>query len=372
MRHRTLHAYLLREITGPFLAGLVFLVQLFFVIRLLAQANVIFGSSLSAQDLGKLVLYLLPSMLSYGLPIAFLLGILVALGRMADDREITAFASTGHGPHLFLPAPLAGAVVLAAAMLALTCWLEPFALKNANALLASVIKRNLAGDVKPGVFYEDLADLTIFAGKVERRSGQLQDVMVHDARTPDAPLLMVARRGNLDASGPGGSLVLGLQDGEVHRAVVGGSSYSVATFDRGSVAVAVKQQISSKSRRRLLEDRTPSEILQMADYQLRRKQVKPHYYYVEYHRRFAHPAVLLSFALVGVAVAGSRPGQGRGGRAGAFLWTLGSIVAYFVLGKAFIQLGNRGLLPAILAAWAPTLILAALGGGVLLRRSRVG
>ncbi len=36
-------------------------------------------------------------------------------------------------------------------------------------LVNEVIKKNVAGDVKSGVFYEDLSDLTLYAERVARK-----------------------------------------------------------------------------------------------------------------------------------------------------------------------------------------------------------
>ncbi len=370
---KTLHLYLLREILAPFLAALLFLTQLFIVMRLLAQADVIFGSGVSPSDVGKVLLYLLPSMLSYGMPVAFLLGILVGLGRLSDDRELTALAATGHGPHLLLPTPLALGGVLTAAMLAVTAWLEPLGLASARALMNAVIKRNLAGDVKPGVFYEDLSDLTLYAGKVSPTNGRLRDVLVHDERDPSAPLLVLAERGSIDTEGPAGAIVLRLEDGELHRAVQKGDDYALARFEAAEVSVVVEAEISRKNKmRRPLETSSAGEIWEhvRALKAQGRAHVEP---LIEFHRRLAHPFVMLAFALVGVAAAGTSVGGRRGGRAIAYGWTLGAVVAYFVLGKLFGALGSRQVFPPWLAAWSPALLLAALAAAFFLfRRARGG
>lgn len=352
---------MLREIAPPFLAALLFFAQLFFVARLLAQADVIFGSGVRLLDVGRILLFVLPSMLSYGMPVAFLLGILVGLGRLGDDREITALAATGHGPQALLPTPLALGVVLTGVMLAITTWVEPRGLGQARALTAEMIKRNLAGDVKPGVFYEDLSDLTLFAGEVDPETGRLRNVLVEDARDPERPILVLAPEGRLDTEGPGGALELELRHGELHRAQADGADYALATFAGARVQVVAGEEISRKNRlRRPGEHLTPGELKAWADRGAASGR-KSKDRYVEFHRRFAHPFVMIALAVVGVAVSGSASGKRKASRARALTWTLGSIVGYFVLGKVFTTLGTRGALPPMLAAWAPVLLLAAVG-----------
>jgi lipopolysaccharide export system permease protein len=363
---RTLHLYLLREILAPFLAALLFLTQLFVVMRLLAQAEIIFGSGALLSSVGKMLLYLLPSMLAYGMPVAFLLGILVGFGRLSDDRELTALAATGHGPHVFLPTPLLMGAVLTLVMLVITTWLEPLGMANARALMNSAIKRNLAGDVKAGTFYEDLSDLTVFAETVKGR--KLQHVLVNDERDPSAPLLVVGETGQIDTEGPGGSIVLKLKDGELHRAESARDRYAVAHFDEAGVAVVVEAELSAKNKsRRALETYTSAQAVPyIKSLDRRKKDSSPHK--VEFQRRFAHPFVMLAFALVGVAGAATSPASRKGGKAVAFGWTLGSVVLYFVLGKVFATLGGRGMIPYFVSAWAPVLIIAGAAAAVFLRR----
>lgn len=359
---RTLHGYLLREILAPFLGALLFLTQLFVVMRLLAQADVIFGAGVPLLVVGKVVLYLLPSMLSYVLPVSFLLGILVGLGRLADDRELTALAATGHGPHVYLVTPLAMAGVLAGAMLAVTTWLEPVGMRNTKALMNTVIKENLAAGVTPGTFYEDLSDLTLFAAEVEGRGGRMSKILVHDARDPSAPLLVLAERGRIDTHAPGGAIVLELEAGELHRATTEGENYAVAQFERASVSVSVEEELSRKNKsRRPMEASTSAEMSAYIERRLSQGKY-PLDQLVEYHRRIAHPFVMVAFALAGVAAGGTAAGSRKGGKAIAFGWTLGAVVAYFVLGKVGNHLADH-FVPPIVGAWIPvaTLTLAALG-----------
>ncbi len=360
---RTLHLYLFREILAPFLGALLFLTQLLVVMQLLAQADLIFGAGLPLLVVGKVILYLLPSMLAYVLPVSFLLGILVGLGRLADDRELTALAATGHGPHVYLVTPLCMAAVLGGILLALTTWLEPVGQKNTRALMTTVIKENLAGGVTPGTFYEDLSDLTLFAAEVKGRGGRMQKVLVHAARDPNAPLLVLAERGRIDTKAPGGAILLQLEKGELHRAESDAKNYAAATFERAEVSVSVEEELSRKQKsHRPMEASTSAEMATWIERRLAQGGKYPLDQLVEYHRRFAHPFVMVAFALVGVAAGGTAAGTRKGGRAIAFGWTLGAVVAYFVLGKVGNHLADHFVPPAV-GAWIPvgTLMIAALG-----------
>lgn len=364
----TLHRYVLREITLPFVAGLLFLTQMFFVGRLLAEAEAIFGAGIRLWDVGKVLFYILPSMLAYGIPVGFLLGVLIGFGRLGDDHELVALASTGTGPLALLPMPLALGAVATAMMLAITCWLEPIGLQHAGLVVREVLTRNLAGDIRPGVFYQDLSDLTLFATSIDKESGRLEGVVVEDAREEGAPILVFAREGRIDAEGREAALTLRLSDGELHRAR-DGRDYAVATFEDASVSVVVEEEISQKSRfRRNTDTFTPWQVLDSFRWW---RDVRGVYRYdrlVEFHKRFAYPFVTLALAVVGVAAGSTVSGRRKTGKMVALVWTLASVVGYFVADKIFTTFGNRGVIPPWLAAWTPVLLILAAGTFTLMYR----
>jgi len=357
------------EVLPPFLGALLFFTQIFFVARMLTAADVIFGSAVDPKDILGVLLYLLPSMFVYAVPVAFLLGVLIGLGRLGDDRELTALAATGHGPMSLLSMPLVMGGALTGIMLAITVWAAPVGLKYAQALMNDIIRRNLATGVKPGVFYEDLSDLTLFAGEIDTKDGTLKNVLVEDSREANSPILVLARRGRILPSDPSGAIVLRLEDGDLHRAQPKSGDYALATFAEADVAVIMDREISRKnSLKRRLENQTPSELLENYQYWLDRDD-DDRSYLVEYYRRFAHPFLHLSLALVGVGVAGSVARGRKPGKAVAITWTVGTVIVYFVLGKILGTLGNNAKMSPWLAAWGPTLLIGAVGIALLWWRS---
>ena len=92
---KTLRRYVFLEILGPFFLGL--LVFSFVLItratgkplELLVQKNV------TLQEVLLIFIYLLPGVLTFSIPMAVLLGILICFGRLSADSEITAMRSSG-------------------------------------------------------------------------------------------------------------------------------------------------------------------------------------------------------------------------------------------------------------------------------------
>ena len=101
--------------------------------------------------------YLLPSIFSVTIPMAFLLGVLLAFGRMASDSEIVALRASGVSP-----AQPAAARALALArhrpphLLRRTPSLGPAANQAYREIIFALIVSQARNDVQPRVFNDDL------------------------------------------------------------------------------------------------------------------------------------------------------------------------------------------------------------------------
>jgi lipopolysaccharide export system permease protein len=347
----------LRELVGPLGVWVAFLFLLLFVMQFLRGTDVLLGSAVTLLDYGRLILNLAPHFLVMSLPVGLLLAVLLGLGRMAEDRELLALGALGSPPWEVARVPLALAAGLGAVMLLLASTAEPWGLKNVKRVVAQVIKRNVLGDVKPGVFYEDLTDLTLYARGVDPERGVWTQVLVHDERDPRAPLLVLAREGQVSAEAAGAALTVGLRDGEVHRAERSGGDYAVLTFDRGELAVGVEDSLLRKNKLSSpTEELTPAELLTAAR-QARESGRSPAAFLTAFHVRLAAGLTPLAFTLLAVPLA-MRLRRARGM---AYLLTLSFYVLFYVVQRSFENWGSTGRLPSLLAGLGPNLLFGVAG-----------
>jgi lipopolysaccharide export system permease protein len=360
--------YLLRELLVPLVLWVAFLFLLLFVMQFLRGSDVLFGSAVTPWDFVRLVVHLSPHLLVMSLPIGFLLAILLSLGRMSEDRELLAVVSLGATPWDVARVPLVLGALLGGLVLILASTAEPWGLKQVKVQVSEVIKKNVLGDVRPGVFYEDLTDLTLYAQKVDKKRGVWTHVLVHDDRDPRAPLLVLAREGAINPAGPGTSLSVDLTNGEVHRAEHSGGDYATLQFETGNLAVGVEDSILRKNHfRSPKEELTPAELLAAARDATAHGR-SPASFLTAFHTRLAEGFTPLAFALFGVPLAmASKAARTRG-----YLLTLLVYVAYYIVERSFENLGTGGKLAPWVAAQAPNFLFGALGLVIFLRLTRRG
>ncbi|MDC0708516.1 LptF/LptG family permease [Stigmatella sp. ncwal1] len=362
--------YLLKELLAPLAVWVAFMFLLLFVMQFLVGTEVLLGSAVTLTDVGRLILYLTPHFLVKALPIAFLMAILLGLGRLSEDRELTALQALGISPVQLLLGPLAIGVLLGGLMALLAFTAQPWGLTSVKALVNEVIKKNVAGDVKSGVFYEDLSDLTLYAERVSRQGGEWTHVLLHDDREPSSPLLVLAQRGRVSMREGDEALRLVLEEGEVHRATRSTADYSLLRFEQGEISVGLGGSMNRKSNRfrSQKEEMSPGELLQAAE-EAEKSGGNPRPFLMAIHMRLGNAVAPFSFALLGTPLA---IGRRQAGRAWGYLLTLSGYVLFYVLSRVFETLGNQEKLPMVLAAQLPNILFSALGIVAMWRVSRSG
>jgi lipopolysaccharide export system permease protein len=349
----------------PLGVGLFAILQLLIVAQLLQLNEVVFSSSVTLHEMGRLTAALLPHFLVLAIPLAYMLGLQLAFGRMALDREIIALTAAGIPLQRLYRVPAVVAVVLGFAVAALAAWAEPWGLREVTRVLNEVIKRNLQTGLLPGVFNEGLPRFTVYVADV-LPSGAWRGVLIDDQLGDGAPILALAEEGTITDAG-GDALTLQLERGELHRNEQDGET--VFRFRSGTFAVGVQESVSRKNRFAGVEAALPyHELLERA----RTLEKQGNFgdaarVRLERWRRWAVPIACACFAVLGVPLAVA----GGGARGFAYLVTLFSFTAYYVAGRLGVALAEKQV-PALLAAFLPNLMVLAIGVVLSLRLFRRG
>ena len=337
-----LDRYLAREILLPFAAGLVFLTQVLLATQILAQGDVLLGSGVSLLDVLLVALDLTPHLLGYVLPVSFLLGCVLGVGRLAEDRELVALGAAGISPARLVKVPLLAGIGAAAVALWLSLGVEPAGLRAARLRLDEVVKKNVSADVRAGVFYEEIPGLTLYTEQVS--GGTWRHVLISDHSDPRAPLLALADGGRLEPAGAGETMRLVLQGGEIHREEAGAGDYVIASFARASVAVGLGGALGERNRLTGSPfELRADEIAALAAERGARDPEEGRRWRALLHRRIAGPVGILAFALLAVPIGASR----RGGRAFGYAATLLSVIGYYAVMRLGEGMAQRG----VLAPW---------------------
>ena len=198
-RPRLLDRYIVREMLAPTAIGLLVFTFVLLIDQIPRLLAVLVARSADLTTILRVFLNLLPSILAVTIPMAFLLGVLLAFGRLASDSEIVALRAVGVSP-LRLLAPV---MMLAAAMTALTFYINAVALPRANQahreLVFSLVVSKARTDVKARTFTDSLLPgrMMLYVQDIEPDTGRWKNLLIHDTRDLREPKLILAKTGEL-------------------------------------------------------------------------------------------------------------------------------------------------------------------------------
>jgi len=355
---RILDRYIVREVFRHAFLGLVVFTFVFFVPQLVRLMSLFVRHSGSGSQILKLFLCIFPNVLTFTIPMAVLIGVLLGLGRMSADSEIIALTALGIGrQRILLPV---GVLALAGALatLMMSLWLGPAALRTLRSLEADLIASQVSFQVQPRVFDERFPPFVLYINDVSASGTQWHGVFLAEAGRENGSRVTLAENAIVIAEPKQGKLDLHLKGGSTHEFDrTDPDHYSVTAFGRSDIPIEVTgvvptqpRQVSNAERplRELMQDKTPGW-----------REAR-----VEMYRRFAFPVACFAFALIAVPL-GAQPR--RGGRAAGSLIAVLLSAAYYLLFIMGAGMARQGTVPPAIGMWIADAVLA-LAGLVLLPR----
>lgn len=349
--------YFIREVSQYGILGVILFTFAFIGARIFQYLEMLMERGIPLYYAGKLMALMIPSFLLYVIPMATLLGVLMALARMNADREILALKASGIPVSKFLRPVLLLAAVAAVLTASLTLYAIPRSVKAFKGELLKAAREAVRPRVREGVFETFVPGVVLYVEGAE--GGRLEGVMLFDERDPGQEVLILARSGQLVRDEETGRVALFLSKGELHRRTEG--EYSVMRFESYVFGISPEQLVreaEERARVRLLEKEMSFRELREKIEERRRegKDVRPQL--VELHLKFALPFSPLVLGVLGLALGVQRT---RSGRSFGLVLSLLVIVAYYALYLVGKALCGGGLLPPWAGAWFANWTLLALG-----------
>ena len=220
--------YLLRQLLGPFvlvasgLTAVVWLSQSLRIIDLIVNK----GLSLSAFMLMSMLV--LPTFLGAILPIAFFCSLLFVYNRLTIDSELVSLRAAGVGQWSLAKPALMMATVVAVISYAIVMYVMPVSHREFKERQFVLRGDHSALLLEEGTFNTLSDGVTVYIRG--REGGTLNGILVHDARTPERPVTMMAERGILVRTEQGPRFIL--INGHRQRIDRDSSRLSMLDFER--------------------------------------------------------------------------------------------------------------------------------------------
>jgi len=367
---RTLSAALLREIVVYALVGFSLFTVIVVLVNLMRRLGELTAVGFAWADLASVLGCLFAMFAPYAIPVAFLFGVLLTVGRWCADSELVAMRACGLGiTQLVTPVAVFG-LGLSLLTGVLLVDFEPQAHRALRAVLTDVASRGSI--LEPGKF-KGLGKRVVFI-RDRDRDNRLLGVMISDRSNKERPFTVFAESGLFRFDSETGRMHLELVNGDIHFEPSGGvsRSYRRITFRDFDYSFDVRDLFQAELRMTRPREMTGGELREVIARAERGDDLSdlheqdPVLYRAQLQRRYALAFSPFLFAFAGVPL-GIR--RSRGARSWGALVCAGVVFAYYVALSLGEELVESGSLPALAGLWLPNLLLAAIAAW-LLRRTR--
>ena len=362
---KILHRYVFREILVPFALGLGVFTFVLLLARLLKLIELVVNRGIPVTHVLRIFCFLLPAFLEVTVPMAMLLAILVAFGRLSADSEIIALRSSGVSLYQLAPPVATFVLIVTVATGGLAWYGRPWGNRALRTAMWDIARSRATAGLKAQIFNDDFPGLIIYAEQIDAGADQLDRVMIADERDPQQQNTVFARAGYMISDVERETVTLRLLDGTIHTTdTVAKASYQTA-FRSYDVNLDLRANLADVQEK--ADDPKELTIGQLHDaIAAKTAEGKPATgELVEYYRKFSIPFACVVFGLIAMPL-GTQ--SNRAVRSRGFAVSLAVIFAYYMLLSTGQGFAEQGRVPPIVGLWLPNIVLGVIGL-VLMRRA---
>ena len=216
---RLLHRHILQSTAGPMLFGF-FVVTFVLIIDSLYRYITLFVSKGVPFTMASEVLFLsLGHTFALSIPMSVLIGVLMGIGQLTADNEITALKANGVGLLSILRPLLFGGAVVALGLCAYNHFVLPHSNHRLATLLYNIHHTRPMMEISPQQFSDITPDVTIFVKEKDDKTNRIEDVIIIERDGPgdDSPTMTTAAWGTIVPLHEQDAMRLELHDGEIHE-----------------------------------------------------------------------------------------------------------------------------------------------------------
>jgi lipopolysaccharide export system permease protein len=349
--------YIVREILSPTLLCLVIFTMVMVMGRAFKLVDLIINKGVALSDILVLLLTLLPTFFSITLPLAFLMGIMVGLGRMSADSETVALKAAGIGLAKISIPVFTLAIVFALLTGATNLWVKPWGYSSFETKSFEIARQKATIGFQPRVFMNQFNNLVIYANEIDDRLNQMNGLFIVEKK-PESTALVFADNGKILVNEATQSLTIRLHDGVIHRQQADSlDNYQLIHFRNYDIQPETSLMGSDAKRKSLKPKELPiGELWNRIASGVTPKKLQE--LQSELHMRLTSPLAPLLFALFGIPFSIQ---SHRSGRSSGFVMGLIIFLVYYFILSAASTLTKDAAAPPWLTFWATHLILGITG-----------
>jgi lipopolysaccharide export system permease protein len=256
---RLLDRHLLRAAVGPFFFGLFTITFLLMIDVLFRYVDMFVSKGVPFVVATKVLILSLGYTLALSVPMSVLVAVLMSVGQLAADNEITAMKASGVSLWSVLRPLLFGAALIGGGLTAFNHYVYPESNHTLVGLLYDIKRSRPMLEIRPQMFTDLTEEMTIYVASKDDLTGRIRDVHIIEKEQGQqiSPRVTTAAWGRIHPDRAGNAMILELHDGEIHEVPDPRQpdKYQVVRFRQHDIRLEDMERDIERSERRARGDR---------------------------------------------------------------------------------------------------------------------
>lgn len=348
--------YILKETISPFISGIGIFLSIFLIDIFMELTNMVINKGVDFWDVAKYFIYSLPALIVLVFPMGILLGVVIALGRLSSDSEITALKASGINFFRIISPLIILSVILSSISFITNEFIVPITNRKRSKLQRQILLKKPIPQIIEKEFKSSNKERAIYIDR--NKKGSLYDIIMLEFRDNQFPLILYSKSGSFSGD------MFEFKNGiwyVINKIANLKSTIKFQKMIRPINTEIAKYHESAKSAREL------------SFYELRKKikeynkmGLSVNNLVYELYMKTSLPMACFVFVLLGAPLAFI---PNRSSKAIGTGLSIVIIFFYYILLSAGKALYLAKIINPILAAWLPNIIIIIIGG-ILVWRAR--
>ncbi len=341
----------------PFVINLGFFTSIFLMTRMLEITNLIVNYQVSLFSIILMLIYRMPFVLEFIIPMSVMMAVLLTFLRMSSDNEIIALKSGGMSVYEFLPPVFIFCLLGCLLAGGITFWGLAWGNRSLNNLMIKVAETSIDAGLKERTFNDSFEGVMLYVNKIDIKKRELKDVFIDIEDASGETIAIVAPKGVLHKE-PGKSVFhLKLYNGVINQTDFRKRTVNSIGFDFYAKTLNFKKEFTEVAQINDVEVMSFTDLKQY----IRSADSKDTRYYsalMKYYEKFSLPLACFALGILAIPLGlqSRADRRSRGVVIGLILFLF-----YFVMLMIGWSFGESGMYPPVIGMWMPNILSAVIG-----------
>lgn len=252
-----IYRHILKEHIAPFFYSIGVITFIFIMDLVIQLMDSILSKGLQPKVVLEVFALNLAWMVALSFPMAVLVSVLMAFGRLSADNEVTALKASGFNMYKMIVPSLMVSAIFCVGMIFFNNSILPESNHKTSVLMTDISRKKPAAFIQSGVIISDFQGYRILVEKLDPKTSDMENVIIYEENEKGGlPTTIFADRGKLEYVKDGDFLQFTLYDGETHQNDSEDPyKYFVAKFKKQIVSIKNTEHKLQRSKRSYRGDR---------------------------------------------------------------------------------------------------------------------